>query len=264
MMNQECKVSVMRNHSIRWVWGLSLGLLVVTVHTAAAVAPKKPIAKRGAKKAVPAKKTLLTMNLNELRDHQRYVYVPGGRDPFLFRIPTVTERKEPAKVAGPKISQGPIEQAIPLDEEQLRQLTSFYYTARYEMIEGSYGKAVKTCNKANEEVTKWGGLPERGHRVYTNIMRLRETAKRLENREAIIKEFSALSVFIDGTRVSANGAAALINGHTVVIEPGMRVSVGKDSELQVESIEIDGVVFIYKGQRLRKKVGKPQESADVK
>jgi hypothetical protein len=195
------------------------------------------------------------MNLEQLMEMQSYTYVrTGGRDPFTIRLPEVKE--EPAEA--PEDDQEPTVAVDvpgrPAEAVQEKTLNRAYRKARTSLIAGDYEGALKTCEETVRMVTEeWDGTTSsEAARLYERLMSLRGTAQRLANREAIRNEFESLAIVVEGVRWSPRGSAALINDK--VVEPGMVLTVGQDALLQVESVEKDGVVFLFKGQRLRKSV----------
>ncbi|MFW5856534.1 MAG: hypothetical protein ACOCX4_01540 [Planctomycetota bacterium] len=207
------------------------------------------------------------MDLKQLMRMQQYVYVAtSGRDPFTFRIKeerqeetatTGTEEDEDAGVIEPPVDTGPDR---PSERVQELELSKWYRRARGGVIAVGYEGALEVCDEAVDEIEEWGGVTsERAAVLYERLVSLRATAQRLANRDAVRQEFETLPIEVAGIRWGPRKAFAMANG--VVVEPGQVISVpgpGGPALLQVEAVERDGVVFIYKGQRLRKGViGEP-------
>jgi hypothetical protein len=200
------------------------------------------------------------MDLEQLYNYNQYVYVStGGRDPMTYRLPLVREEETPAEDEGvtepteatqPTAVVGP---QIPTAAEQRTRLSTAYSVARARIIYGAYEDALSSANDALEKVDEWGGpmkLEEGATQYYERLVSLRATAQRLANRKSIREEFMALPIEIRGIRWSPRGSAALINQE--IVEAGMMLKLESGALIQVERIEEDGVVFMYKGQRLRK------------
>ncbi|MHC4870308.1 MAG: hypothetical protein ACYTFY_00520 [Planctomycetota bacterium] len=197
------------------------------------------------------KKNVSEMNLKELQEHQKFVYVPGLRDPFTFRI---AKKK---KVEHKEIEEVEIHETkstgMPSDKQQEEKMNEWYALTRNFMIAGAYKDAISSGDNVKSKVDKWGGLSSiKAQQMYERILGLRQTAVRLANKEEITNRFLALPITVKGIRVSDTGAAALVNEN--IVEIGMKITLDDGEELQVDSIEDRGVIFIYSGLKLRKNI----------
>jgi hypothetical protein len=199
------------------------------------------------------------MRLDDLQKYQRFVYVPGGRDPFTFRLRTI--RKDEMKlqnVQGKGGQGGDSLLKAPDEKEQIKKLKGWMLSARSMLIAGEFKSAQNVCALAVKEVNSWGGTSGiTAQNLFERIMNIRETSRRLFNQQEIIAEFESLNIEIGGVRVSEKGTAALINEK--IMEPGMTIALENGTTIQIDSIHEKNVIFIYKGQKLSKKVGIKEE-----
>ncbi|MCX7934020.1 MAG: hypothetical protein N3A66_02035 [Planctomycetota bacterium] len=194
------------------------------------------------------------MDLEELRDYQRYTYVPGGRDPLTFRTRRETRRPEetPATV-GPK---GVTKVTDVNKMQEALRLVIGELACR--LLSQDYESAVEMAKKFHEEVEKtWAKKPTESdlYDLWAVFLTHERTAKRLLQVRQIADEFNSLNLEVNGVQWSARGCAALINDK--FYEPGdaVEVKVKDKAQVTVESVDEAGVVFGYKGQRFRKTVG---------
>ncbi len=223
-------------------------------------------AEGGAAKAAPASRAAgedsakrvakkpYEMDLEELRDYQRYTYVAGGRDPMTFRSRRETRRTEEATAAMAVKGVAKITDVNKM-QEALRMVIG---ELACRLLSQDYESAVDIAKKFHEQVEKiWAKKPTESdlYDLWAVFLTHERTAKRLLQVRQIANEFNSLKLEVKGVQWSARGCAALINDR--FYEPGDAVEVkAKDkAQVTVESVDDAGVVFGYKGQRFRKTVG---------
>jgi len=178
----------------------------------------------------------------------------GRRDPFEFRSQeTVEERPEPARrpepAAPPELPQPDRRPSQP-GETSLRQARQFVETkaadAEAYLAVQSFDKVLEACteglNKVKDAQIADQALVER-------LERLRATAQRLKARLEIEEEFRKLGIEIQGVVWEPGNPLALIKGRSV--RRGDTVE-----NALVEQIGPAEVIFLYKGVRCRKSIGR--------
>ena len=197
-------------------------------------------------------------SLKDLRDFQKFVYLPGGRDPFTFRV-----RIEKAKAADRGVGEegtttGPIDDTT---EEQKVAMLRRKIAAVENLIMRmhDYEAAMKECEEVRKEVTAGdsGSIFTSSpilNQLYRKILSYERTAKRLQQAVEIREEFGKLNVEVKGVLWTPVSALATVND-TVLRSGGQVKDTGAGSPVLVVSIHEDSVVFTYKGQRFRKLVG---------
>lgn len=194
------------------------------------------------------------MNLNELQEYQKFVYVPGGRDPFTFRLP---ERKPENIIEreGEKEDDTIAKQSgMPSEKQQELKMEQWFTLCRNYLIASAYKDAIDVGESAKENIEKWGGISSlKAQKLYERITSLKQTAIRLLNKEEITNKFAQLPIIINGIRIAESGSAALVNDN--IVEIGMTLKLENGEQLQIDSIKKNGVVFIYNGLKLMKEIG---------
>jgi len=204
-------------------------------------------AKGGAKKPYE-------MDLEELRDYQRYTYVVGGRDPLTFRARRETRRAEEASTA--VVVKGVTKITDVSKMQETLRLVIGELACR--LLSQDYESAVDLAKKFHEQVEKtWAKKPTESdlYDLWAVFLTHERTGKRLLQVRQITEEFNGLQLEIKGVQWASRGCAALINDK--FYEPGdaVEVKVKDKAQVIVEAIDDAGVVFSYKGQRFRKRVG---------
>ena len=86
--------------------------------------------------------------------------------------------------------------------------------------------------------------------LYERLVRLRKASEGLKVRAEVEKEFAELTISINGIVFKEHSPAAVING--LVVKQGQFVA---DTNAQVFKIERGYVVFLYRGYKVRKRMG---------
>lgn len=267
MTTQAKDVEVKRNHIQQFdpcLWAprtvpvralFRLGLLGVCLlmATAGVAGEARPRPAGGEEEAeAEAPKTLY-----EMQQFQSFTYVSGGRDPLTFRVRPEGAAQETAADDRTNFrTTGPV-----VDPKEKRKLLR-EALARVEplLLAHDYKSAIKVCVEARSKIAStWGGEGRIDqdpdvNRLYRRALAYERTAKRLQQAVEIKEEFDDLRLQIDGIRWTPTGASALING-TIYEAGGVIQEKGVATQVQIETIEENGVVFIYKGQRFRKTIG---------
>ncbi|MBN2712448.1 MAG: hypothetical protein JXR97_08480, partial [Planctomycetes bacterium] len=209
--------------------------------------------------------------LEALMDHQRFAYISGGRDPFTFRNKTEEESAGGAGVT--KAGAGDVTSKLKdmiKKEDRVNYLAGVIEIMEIQILDHQYAKAIEAGDAAKKKMAAvWGGermmdTDPDVNDLYRKMLSYERTAKRLQQALDIKKEFEGLNIELKGLRWTPSGSAVVINGE--IYEPGgiVRFKDAGATPVQIEVIEEDAVVFIYKGQRFRKVVGEaPVESGKL-
>lgn len=230
--------------------GCAALLLLVMLGQAGALAgqPVRPVpGKPGAGQAEEME------SIDDLQKYQSFRYIGGGRDPFTFRKAKEVIEEAPgfegdAGGAGPQ----PEPQKDLTPEKMRAYLIAFVRQIESLMLIHNYKDALQRAQAHRDTIaSKWDlGADAELNRLFRRLSVLQQTAKRLLNQQEIKAEFDKLNLSIGGIRWTPTGSAALINES--ILEPGAVIRMKGRQPVQIETIEEDGVVFIYKGQRFRK------------
>jgi hypothetical protein len=204
-------------------------------------------------KSDPLKEKKMTdMTLAELRSFQRYNYIPGGRDPLMFRLPVDPETiKDPTKTRIATERGGP-----PTSDALLKQINKSIITMEVNMLVGNFDVVIDMGGTIKEDVEHFGGIqqgkPELSE-AWRKLLRYLETAKRLKSVAQKRAEFGELKLAVKGIRWTPYSASVLINER--VYEPGSLIDgMPPETTVQLENVDESGATFVYKGQRFRKTV----------
>ncbi len=195
--------------------------------------------------------------LEQVRIYQSFVYTPGQRNPFQFRLP-ITEEEEEGEGAKPpgtgEGTSGSRRPEPPPADEQNQYLMEQLLRIELRMLGQEYKKAIKACEEVRTTVMDaWGGPPTRqdNYRLFQKIVAYSRTAKRLQQALETRKEFENLSIDVKGIRWTPQGSSALIN-HKIYESGSVLEDLSGSAPVQIEMITEDSVLFLYKGQRFRK------------
>lgn len=206
--------------------------------------------------AAPTPKKLSEMSLVELQSYQAFTYVSGGRDPLTFR--EITEKpKAEEKVAGAEpVKTTPAKVPTiepPAADRQIEYLEERLLVVEMRLLAHDFDECLRICDEVEQTLKKdWGGAPtvDEAGRLWRQLRLYRQTARRLRQAHETEREFGEMGIKILGIRWTPRGASALINDK--IYEPGeMLENLASRAQIQVEAVEENAVVFIYKGQRFR-------------
>lgn len=199
--------------------------------------------------------------LDRLRKYYAFHFQRGGRDPLIFR-----RHKEPKRPIGPIIKTNGTRLTPPPNggndgPRKVKDIIVLVYLERQDqraeffMLSHVFEEVIKLGDAVREQMKAWGNPlsnPEVKD-LWRRINAYQETAKRLKQAEETRLEFSHLQIVIKAIRWTPQGGASIINAK--IYEPGgILEKVSGKSPVQVEDIQEDAVVFLYKGLRFRKLV----------
>jgi hypothetical protein len=211
-----------------------------------------PLRRTGGSGETWFRKPVFEMNLRELLAFQSFYYTSGGRDPFFFSKPPEREEGDLGMGEMPVIP--PPAPPPPTAQEKFDYLVKQKVRIELLLLLHDYDQAMTVSNEVRRTVEgDWGGAPTEpeNNRLWRKILSYRKTARRLKQARETRQEFEAANIAIGGIRWTPTDQGALINDR--IYEPGevLEQPIGGE-RVQIESIEEDSVVFIFKGRRFRR------------
>lgn len=240
-----------------WIPQIAFGLLsaMVALNPARVLAGEAaPLADKPVEAPAETPEAKAAREARELQQRPFKFEMGERRDPFVFIAKAPVAPVEGTTTPGPQGDQPGINLSNETIAKVKAEAEAFYAEAERAFLEFSReGKAVEAIAKCDEglnlftQYQRASTVPQ-WQEIREKLFDLRKAADRIRQRQDAIRKFEELNIRLTGIVAKERNSQAIVNSRTV--RKGDVVAAGESSDVVVDEIRPDQVVFVFQGFKM--------------